>query len=112
MVNTGTYTSFTGEIDHLPQNTSDGLKFLAKYLDAIDSLDQKSVPVVLDRLIAPSTTFCTNGRDPVPAKRVQQMFNKRAEMLSDFSHTRFPLTAFDLVVNGSKRSIVCECVSM
>jgi hypothetical protein len=112
METAGTYTSYAGQIGHLPQNTSTGLKFLAKYFDAVDSLDQTSAPVVLDRLLAPSATFCTNGGDPVPAKQVQQMFAKRADVLSDFSHSRFPLTAFDMEVSGGKRNIICECVSM
>jgi hypothetical protein len=112
METTGTYTSHTGHLNDLPPNTSIGLKFLAKYLDAVDSLNQTSTPAVLDQLIAPTATFSTNGGDSVPVKQVQQMFTKRAEMLSDFSHTRFPVKAFDLEASSGKRSIVCECVSM
>jgi hypothetical protein len=108
----GTYTHYNGNLSDIPESASPGLRFLQKYITAIDSLDQASPVIVLDQLILPTTTFATNGGDPAPAKQVQQMFSKRAEMLSDFSHSKFPIDAFDLKGEDGKRTVTCECASM
>jgi hypothetical protein len=108
----GTYTSYIGPLSNLPEDAALGLRFLVNYISAIDALDQNALDIGLDQLLEPNTTFTTNGGVPVPGKQIRHMFLKRADMLSDFSHTKFPVKAVDLVADGGRHTVICECTSM
>lgn len=108
----GSFTSYKGLIQGLPQTASPGLRFLSLYIHTIDALDQTSAPINLSKLLAPSATFTTNGGDAVSADQVLQMFAHREKMLSVFSHIEHPISAFDLEHEAGRRTVICESVSM
>jgi hypothetical protein len=107
----GTYSQYTGDINSLPSSASQGLKFLAQFLKSIDVLDSTSGVTPLTDLVASNAKWITNGADPITTQELQAMFSHREKMLSAFSHTLSPVTAFHLVGNDGKHTLVCESIS-
>lgn len=111
MTSTGMYNHYTGLINALPSSASNGLKFLAEFLKSVDALDTTSKALPLTDLVAPEATWIGNGADPITTQEMQVMFSSRENMLSAFSHTLSPITAFHLVGEEGKHTLICESIS-
>lgn len=101
------YEHFSGQLSAIPQVASPGLQFLKEYLPLLDS----EKPVILDNHVKPSATLITNGSQPIPMKELPQMFEKRAEMLSIFTHTAHPIEAWDMERLMGERTVIFHSVS-
>jgi hypothetical protein len=111
MASTGTYSHYSGNIHSLPSSASNGLKFLAQFLKSVDALDDTSGALPLTELVAPSAMWIAGGADPQTTQDVQPMLSSRGKMLSAFSHTLLPVTAFHLVGEDGKHTLICESIS-
>jgi hypothetical protein len=101
------YEHFSGQLSAIPQTASPGLQFLKEYLPCLDS----DSAVVLDNYVKPSATLTSNGGQPIPLKEISQMFEKRAEMLSLFTHTAHPIEAWDMEREMGERTVIFHSVS-
>ena len=101
------YEHFSGQLSAIPQTASPGLQFLKEYLPLLDS----DSAVVLDSHVKPSATLISNGGQPIPLKEISQMFEKRAEMLSVFTHTAHPIEAWDMERDAGERTVIFHSVS-
>jgi hypothetical protein len=101
------YEHFSGQLSAIPQTASPGLQFLKEYLPCLDSDNA----VVLDNHVKPSATLISNGGQPMPLKEISQMFEKRAEMLSLFTHTAHPIEAWDMEREMGERTVIFHSVS-
>jgi hypothetical protein len=104
-----TYSSHTGALSDIPQDASPGLRFLAAYVPAIDSLDAPDPG--LDHYISPEAKFFTNKNSAVKLEQMLPMFASRGQMLLAFGHGDYAIKAWDLEGEGSRRTVIFESVS-
>jgi len=101
------YEHFSGQLSAIPQTTSPGLKFLKEYLPLLDSDNA----VILDKYVKPSATLINNGSQPIPLNEISQMFEKRAKILSQFTHTAHPIEVWDMEREMGERTVIFHSVS-
>jgi len=101
------YEHFSGQLSAISQTASPGLQFLKEYLPLLDS----DSAVFLDKHVKPSASLISNGSEPMRLKEISQMFEKRTEMLSLFTHTAHPIEAWDMEKEKGERTVIFHSVS-
>jgi hypothetical protein len=107
-----TFTTHNGLLQDILETSSPGLYFLKGYITAVDALDQTSVSPPLESYFASDGTLTINGGAGVSVDQLQVMLAMRANLLSEFTHAKFPVRAYELDHGEGKRTVVCEAVSM
>jgi hypothetical protein len=112
MASSGSFTTHNGSFHDISDTASPGLQFLKAYISTIDALDQSSVSPPLQSYFGPGHSLTTNGSNPLSVDQLLPMFAMRGSMLSEFSHSKYPIQAYDLEHENGKRTVICELISM
>src|ERR1700712_4026666 len=108
MASSGSFTTHNGFFHDISDTASLGLQFLKSYISTIDALDQSSVSPPLQDYFGPGHSLTTNGSNAITADQLQPMFAMRGNMLAEFTHSKYPIQAYDLQHDDGKRTVICE----
>src|ERR1700712_2832649 len=112
MASSGSFTTHNGFFHDISDTASPGLQFLKSYISTIDALDQSTVSPPLQNYFGPGHSLTTNGSNAISVEQLQPMFSMRGNMLSEFSHSKYPIQAYDLERDDGKRTVISELISM
>ena len=88
MYDIGQATTFEGHPADISSNASPGILWLSSYWTSLDSLDASASPP-LSTVVTPDCQFIINGAPPKGLDHLQQSFQQRAALLSEFGHTKY-----------------------
>src|SRR5580700_7189851 len=94
----------------IPSSASPGLRFLAAFLPAVDSLDPAAN--ALGQFLTPDSVFIINGGEPTPAETVIGMMKMRSQRLKAFQHGLKAAWDVELEDGSGKRVVMYESVSV
>jgi hypothetical protein len=78
---------FEGSPESIPSDASPGTLWLKSFWESLDSLDATTAPS-LAKVVTSNCQFHINGAPPKDLKHLQQSFEQRTALLSEFSHTK------------------------
>jgi hypothetical protein len=100
----------TGPYQTIPLAASPGLRFLAAFLPAVDSLDPAANP--LDQYLTPNAVFIINGNEPTPAETITGMMAMRSQRLKTFRHDLKAAWDVEMDDGTGRRMVMYESVSV
>jgi len=111
MYGDGKATVYEGLPKDIPSSASTGILWLKSFWISLDSLDP-SVTLPLTTIVVPDCQFIINGAPAQNLDHLQESFQKRAALLSEFGHTKYPVHIVDVEIGNGNRVLTVQSTSV
>lgn len=111
MYDLGQASTFEGLPSEISEKASPGILWLQKFWTITDTLDISGHPSLI-QVVTSDCQFHINGAEPRHLGDMHESFQKRAGLLSEFGHTKYPVRIIDVDLGEGKRLLSVQSTSV
>ena len=111
MYDIGQATTYEGSPSEISSSAPEGILWLRSFWTCLDSLNPAVSPP-LDTVVTPECQFTINGAPPRSLQDLRDSHAQRAALLSEFSHTKYPVKVIDVDLGSGTRLLSVQSTSV